>query len=124
MSFNKQGTWYHGSPLKLKTLREGSSITQDEKLAQVFSTRPTIVSVSDDGNIKHNGKLKGRVYRIADTVTNDDIVVHPRSTWKKGWEWLTKTKFKLEFLYEYSASHADKLSETEIEELKEHRHTY
>jgi hypothetical protein len=117
MSLQKQGTWFHGSPLKLKILKRGSSITQDEKLAQVFSTRPTIVSVSDDGKIKHNGKLKGRVYKVIDRVTIDDIYEHPRSTWKKGWEWLTKKKFRLEFLYEYTAPLTNILSESEIRGL-------
>ncbi len=117
MSFKKEKIWFHGSPLELKTLQKGSSITQIEKLAQTFSHRPTIVSVSDDGKIKHNGKTKGRVYRIADEVTADDIFEHPRSS-IKGWEWITKKNFKLEFLYEISYTPDDILSDTEIEELK------
>ena len=120
MSPKKQGTWFHGSPLVLKILRKGSSITQSEELAQAFSTRPSIVSVSDDGKIKHNGKSKGRVYKVAGRVTADDIYEHPRSAWKKGWEWLTKKEFKLEFLYKVSNSPEDMLTESEIRELKEH----
>ena len=86
MSFEKEKTWFHGSPSELQTLRKGSTITQNEKLAQVFSHKPTIVSVSDDGKIRHNGKAKGRVYRISDEVTANDISEHPRS--EKGWEWI------------------------------------
>ena len=118
MSLKKQGTWFHGSPSELKTLRKGSSITQIEKLAQVFSSKPSIVSVSDDGTIRHNGKSKGRVYRVTDKVTPDDIYEHPRSP-IKGWEWITKKEFKLEFLYEVSHSPDDILTENEIREIRE-----
>jgi len=120
MSIKKQGTWFHGSPLKLEILLKGSSITQIEKLAQVFSTKPGIVSISDDGGIKHNGKSKGRVYRVTECVTPDDIYEHPRSSeWKKGWEWITRKEFKLEFLYEVTPSPDDILSDNEIRENKE-----
>ncbi len=119
MSSKKQVTWFHGSPLKLETLRKGSPITRNEKLAQVFSTRPGIVSASYDGTIKHNGKSKGRVYKVADRVTSDDIYEHPGSSMNKGWECLTKKEFKLEFLYEVSPSPEDVLSESEIRELIE-----
>jgi hypothetical protein len=119
MSFEKEKIWFHGSPLDLDTLRKGSTITQIEKLAQVFSHKPSIVSVSDDGDIKHNGKLEGRVYRIADEVTADDIFKHPRSS--TGWEWITKKEYKLEFLYEISYSADDILSESEVKELKKRK---
>ena len=36
--------WYHGSPLQLKRLRAGSTITQDRDLARVFSHKPSLVS--------------------------------------------------------------------------------
>jgi hypothetical protein len=119
MSLKKQRTWFHGSPSKLETLRKGSTITQIEKLAQAFSSKPGIVSVSDDGKIRHNGKSKGCVYKVTDRVTTDDIYEHPRSSMKKGWEWITKKEFKLEFLYEVSPSPDDILSENEIREIKE-----
>jgi hypothetical protein len=38
--------WYHGSPLELTTLHEGSTITQKRELARIFSHKPTRVSVS------------------------------------------------------------------------------
>ena len=122
MLFNKEKPWFHGSPLDLGTLRKGSTITQIEKLARVFSHKPGLVSVSDDGKIKHDGKLKGRVYRIADEVTADDVFIHPRS--EKGWEWITNREFKLEFLYEISHSPDDILSENEIEELRKYQNKY
>ena len=119
MSFRKEKFWFHGSSLELETLRKGSTVTQFEKLAQIFSHKPSIVSVSDNGEIKHNGKVKGRVYRIAEEVTADDIFRHPESS--TGWEWITDKEFKLEFLYEISNSPDDVLSESEIEELKKRK---
>lgn len=122
MSLKKQATWFHGSPLELETLRKGSTITHIEKLAQVFSTKPSIVSVSDDEKMRHNGMSKGRVYRVIG-VTADDIYEHPRSSMNKGWEYLTKKEFKLEFLYEVSSCPGDILSETEIREIREQKRT-
>jgi hypothetical protein len=116
MSHKKEKIWFHGSPLELETLRKGSTITLIEKLAQIFSHKPGIVSVSDDGEIKHDGKLKGRVYRIAEEVTADDIYEHPKSS--TGWEWLTNRELKLEFLYEISCSLDDILTDSEVKELK------
>ncbi|UCD10086.1 MAG: hypothetical protein JSU79_05455 [Dehalococcoidales bacterium] len=105
--------------MNLEKLSKGSSITQIEKLARAFSTKPTIASVSDDGNIRHNGKAKGRVYKIIDTVTPDDIYKHPATTMDEGWEWITRKDFRLEFLYEYEGMPDDILSEDEIRLLKE-----
>ena len=54
--------WYHGSPLELRVLREGSTITQDRHLATVFSHKPTVVSMEDDGRLRHNGTQPGRSF--------------------------------------------------------------
>ena len=122
MPLKKQNIWFHGSPLELETLQKGSSITQIEKLAQAFSAKPSLVSHADDGKVKHNGKSKGRIYEVTDSVTTEDIYEHPMSS--GGWEWITKKELKLEFLYEYEVSHHpdDVLSEDEIRELSE-RHS-
>ena len=52
-------TWYHGSLFKLKKLEKGSTITPDKNLAKIFSHKPSIVSISDKGEIKHDGEKKG-----------------------------------------------------------------
>lgn len=109
-----QSAWFHGSPLRLEKLCKGSSVTQIEKLARAFSTKPTLVSVSDDGSIRHNGREKGHIYKIIDTVTPDDIYKHPATTMDEGWEWITRKDFRLEFLYEYTSTPDDILSEDEI----------
>ena len=118
MSLKNKATWFHGSPFFLKKLRKGSSITQNEKLAQAFSTKPTIVSVSDDGSIRHNGKEKGQVYKIIDTVTSNDIHQHPATMMNEEWEWITKRDFNLQFLYEYTSTADDFITEEEIRALK------
>jgi len=121
MPFEKEKPWFHGSPLELETLRKGSTITQSEELARVFSHKPGMVSVSDDGKIRHDGKLKGRVYRIAEEITADDVLPHPGSSVEKEWEWITNREFKLEFLYEISHSPEDILTEEEIKELRKYQ---
>jgi len=96
----------------------GSWITACSPSSNSTHHKPTIVSVSEDSRIRHNGKARGRVYRIANEVTTDDVSEHPRSSMRKGWEWVTNREFKLEFLYEISCSPDDILSEKEIKELK------
>jgi hypothetical protein len=93
--------------------------TQLEKLARAFSTKPAIVSVSDGGIIKHNGNVKGYVYKIIDTVTPDDIYIHPKTKMDESWEWITRKEFRLEFLYEYESIPDDILSEDEISTLRD-----
>ena len=119
MVSDKQQSWFHGSSLKLDTLKEGSSITRIEELARAFSTRPGLVSVSDDGIIKHDGKMKGKIYRIAEQVTDKDIRPHPASSMEKDWEWVINRELKLEFLYEFVPSARDVLSEEKLNQLKE-----
>ncbi len=85
--FVAENPWYHGSPLELNELQVGSTITQEADLARVFSHRPTTVSVEDDGRIKHNGRAKGFLYRISESVHAEDILLVPRSTMERGKEW-------------------------------------
>ena len=84
MDFDPAQTWYHGSPLELTTLREGSTITQKRELARIFSHKPTCVSVSDTGQIKHNGTMPGYLYTIEDEIQPEDVVPHPRTTMMPG----------------------------------------
>lgn len=76
--------WYHGSPLKIDTLRKGSTITQDHDLARIFSHKPTLVSVDDEGAIKHNGQKSGFLYRIAEKLSLADIVSSQKIMLPKG----------------------------------------
>ncbi|MFB0503615.1 MAG: hypothetical protein ACETWE_07260 [Candidatus Bathyarchaeia archaeon] len=123
-------TWYHGSPFKLTTLRKGSTITQDRNIARVFSHRPTLVSISvhvgisDEGDkhisqkIKHDGKMSGLLYRIAENIKPEDIFPHPRSSMKEGKEWLTNRALRVELIGPTRIVDEERLTEEEILQLK------
>ena len=123
-------TWYHGSPLKLTTLRKGSTITQDRDLARVFSHRPTIVSISvhvgisNKGTkhvsqkIKHDGVTPGFLYRIGENVELGDIFPHPNSSMEEGKEWLTNRELGVELIGPTQTVNDERLTEEEILQLK------
>lgn len=89
--------WYHGSPHQITHLLAGSTITQDQRLAEVFSHKPTLVSIEDDGRIRHNGKLPGYLYVIAEPIHPDDLSTVPHSSMEPGKEFLTKRELMLQF---------------------------
>ncbi|WP_150267462.1 hypothetical protein [Paenibacillus tepidiphilus] len=116
--------WYHGSPAHLNELRSGSTITVHRNLARIFSHKPAVVSINEDGTIKHNGDKEGLLYIIAETVDPSlDIELHPASTMGEGMEWLTKRTLKLEFIEAVGQPDRDDLLTEEdiMELLKLHR---
>lgn len=112
-------TWYHGSPFKLSSIRKGSTITQDINLARIFSHKPTIVSIYDDGRIKHNGVEHGYLYEIIGEINPDDVYPHPNSSMEKGMEWLVSKYIKLKLIEEVDLVEDEILSEDEIMGLRE-----
>jgi hypothetical protein len=90
--------WYHGSPLELTVLRAGSTITPERRLAEVFSHKPTLVSMEDDGSLEHNGSLPGFLYQVAEEVKEEDVEQHPRSSMSPGQEWLTRRDLMLKLI--------------------------
>jgi len=98
--------WYHGSPLRLEVLVEGSSVTRNREIAIAFSHRPKRLGVSSDGTnqvIQHNGKENGYLYEIDEIVSLEDIYVHPKINEispEDPWEWLTKRPFRLKLIQE------------------------
>jgi hypothetical protein len=111
-------TWYHGTPLQLSVLREGSTITQDRHLAEVFSHKPEIVSMNDDGSIKHTGTLPGYLYRIDEQVEDGDVCPHPDSSMSPGKEWLTTRALRLELIGPVEITEEERLTEEEITGLR------
>jgi len=109
--------WYHGSPLKLKTLRKGSTITQDRDLARVFSHKPTLVSISESG-IKHDGKETGFLYQTSENIKGNDVYPHPHSSMQEGKEWLTTRELRVELLGATKILEEERLTEEEIAKLK------
>ena len=111
-------TWYHGSPHELATLREGSTITQDRHLAEVFAHKPAIVCISDDGKIQHNGTLPGYLYRIAEEISAEDVCLHPRTTMEANKEWLTRRELRLALIGSVLVSPEELLTDEEVAELR------
>ncbi len=125
MEFDPNQSWYHGSPLELTVLRTGSTITQKRKLARIFSHKPTIVSVDDDGQIKHNGKRPGYLYLIVDEIRPEDIVPHPHTTMAAGEEWLTTRELRVQLIGPTEIMSGEQLTDNDytalIERLNESR---
>ncbi len=110
-------SWYHGSPLELTTLRAGSTITQRRDLARIFSHKPMIVSIDDEGRIKHNGTLSGYLYVIDEAVLPEDVEPHPRTTMGPGDEWLTHRELRVRLLGVVEPRPEELLSEAELADL-------
>jgi hypothetical protein len=111
--------WYHGSPLVLSTLRRGSTITQSLELARVFSHKPTLVSVSDDGQIKHNGTTQGYLYAITEEIQPSDVMPHPRTTMAPGAEWLTTRELRVQLLRSTEVLPQERMTRAELADLRE-----
>jgi hypothetical protein len=111
--------WYHGSPLRLNVLCEGSTITQDRRLAEVFSHKPTIVSVDDENVIVHDGTRAGFLYRVAETLGAGDVYPHPTSSMAPGKEWLTRRALRLEMVGPVAFIDGERLSEKALAMLRE-----
>jgi hypothetical protein len=111
--------WYHGSPYRLAVLRAGSTVTPDPQLARVFSHKPTLVSIEDDGTIRHDGSAPGYLYRVAEVVTGADLCPHPCSTMGKGMEWLTTRDLALELVGPTEILETERLTAREMAELRQ-----
>lgn len=120
MAFGPAQRWYHGSPTKLTTIRKGSTITQKRELARVFSHKPALVSVSDDGQIAHSGTQPGYLYAIAERVEPGDVVPHPRTTMAVGDEWLTTRPLRVELLCHTVPLPEEQLTDAEVAVLRAH----
>ncbi len=110
--------WYHGSPHRLTVLRAGSTVTPDAQLARVFSHKPTLVSIGDDGTIRHDGSAPGYLYRVAEVVRRADLCPHPCSTMGQGMEWLTTRDLALELIGPTQVLETERLTAGEIAELR------
>lgn len=117
MEFDPCQAWYHGSPHKLSILRSGSTITQNPALARVFSHKPTVVSVSDDGKLRHNGTEPGYLYVIGEEVFPKDVIPHPHSTMREGEEWLTVRNLAVHLLGPTELLPEEQLTDEELARL-------
>lgn len=118
MAFDPKQPWYHGSPLKLSTLHTGSTITQKRELARIFSHKPTLVSVLDDGQIRHNGTTPGYLYTIIDEIQPKDVIPHPQTKMSEGDEWLTTCELHLQLLCTTDLVAAEQLTDDDYAMLQ------
>jgi hypothetical protein len=114
----QEGTWYHGSPLQLTMLRAGSTITRDRDVARVFSHKPPIVSMNDDGTILHTGTAPGYLYRIDEALEPEDAYPHPRTTMPPGLEWLTRRELRLSLIGPTVVREEERLTGARMAELR------
>ena len=112
-------TWYHGSQEELTKLRVGSSITQNRNVAKAFSHRPSLLTQSEGGRVKHDGMTPGYLYTIADEIGPDDVRPHPHPVNVTRWEWLTNRELKLELIEQTIVTDAERLTDQEIAEIKQ-----
>ena len=112
-------TWYHGSQQKLTTLRVGSSITQDITVAKAFSHRPSLLTMSEGGTVKHDGVTSGYLYTVADEIGPDDVYPHPHPVNATRWEWLTNRELKLKLIERTIVTDEERLTDQEIGEIKQ-----
>ncbi len=113
------GTWYHGSPLKLAILCQGSTITPNPDLARAFSHKPTLLCITDEGRIQHNGTAPGFLYQIDEEIRPGDLEPHPRTTMEPGQEWLTTRDLRLSVVERVELTDNERLAEGEIEALRQ-----
>lgn len=117
MDWQSQDPWYHGSPSQLTSILAGSTITQKLALARIFSHKPSIVAMEDDGSIRHNGILGGYLYNIDEAVQAGDVELHPQTSMAPGDEWLTTRELHLRLLSTTEPLPAEFLSDEEVEAL-------
>jgi quercetin dioxygenase-like cupin family protein len=110
--------WYHGSPYRLSVLRAGSTVTRDRYLAEAFSHKPAIVSMDDDGAIRHNGVAAGYLYRVVDALAENDVYPHPRSSMAPGKEWLTCRELHVELIGPVRVRDEERLTEEELQAIR------
>jgi hypothetical protein len=106
--------WYHGSPLRLTTLRGGSTVTRNRDLARVFSHKPRVVSIGDDGDVQHSGTTPGFLYVVSEPVAEGDVVPHPKSTMGPGLEWLTTRLLSVTLLEETTVRPNERLTDADV----------
>ncbi len=126
MNWDVSTPWYHGSPVRLTSLRAGSTITHDRDLARIFSHKPSVVvqevNASGERTIKHTGTQAGYLYRIAEEVRPGDVYPHPQTTMEPGQEWLTTRALHVELIAPTEVVTDELLTVAEIDELQ-HRRT-
>lgn len=115
--------WYHGAQEVLTTLRTGSSITQNRDIARIFAHRSTIMSIEDDGSIKHNGTAPDCLHLVDEPLTADDVEPHPHPINASRWEWLIKRAVKVRLIEQPALRGAELLTTADLAALWQRQQT-
>lgn len=101
IEIKENGPWFHGSNTKFDMLKEGSTITQWQALAEAFSHKPSRLGYDNDGKIVHDGTEYGYLYIIDEPIkVGIDIYQHPRTSMDQNAEFLTKRELKVKLVEE------------------------
>ena len=115
-SWDYRKTWFHGSPERLHSLRPGASVTQNRRLAEAFSHKPSFTSISDDGSIRHDGARQSWLYVVDEPVTARDIRPNPPGeSLPPGEEWLARRELKLKLVGPVEILPEERLTPQEVE---------
>lgn len=118
LDYGLSGMWYHGSQKRLSSLRAGSSISRNRQVAKAFSHRPSLVSWSDEGDVKHDGSTPGYLYLVSEELGPNDVRPHPHPINVDRWEWLTNRELALELIEETAVTPSERLTDEEIRCLR------
>lgn len=91
--------YYHGSPFKIDTLKEGYDFTPFKEVAISFGSKPSHVSINE-GKVSHDGiKYPVYLYQIDEDIKlEEDYINHPNSAFEKGIEFRAKRDLKLKLI--------------------------
>lgn len=91
--------YYHGSPFKIGTLKEGFDFTPFKELAISFGSKPSHISIND-GKVSHDGiTYPVYLYQIDEDIKLEkDFINHPNSAFDKGMEFRSKRDLKLKLI--------------------------
>ncbi len=108
--------WFHGSPEELSTLRAGSWVTPFREYAKAFSHKPTRVSASGDdvNNVRHDGKVPGFLYVVAEPLADQDLEELPGTDQT---HWQTTRVLKVRLVEKVPLVETEMLSEAESAEF-------
>ena len=87
-------------------------------MAKAFSHKPSIVSQSDGGAVKHNGTTPGYLYVVFDDIGPDDVHPHPHPANATRWEWLTNRELKLKHIEQTIATDKERLTDEEVAAIR------
>lgn len=114
---DRAAIWFHGSATELSELRVGSTITPSRDLARVFSHKPELVSLGNDGLIRHNGAVSGYLYAVAEEIKPQDITPHLGAR-VPCLEWLTSRPLSLRLIDHGAPRLVELLAEPEQRALR------